>query len=125
MNDRTAPVSPSADRSSGRRAPSSPGRWRPPAHRVRFCKLSSCQPDAGAELAAALEARLGIDVDERTADNAISLEALECIGLCDIPQAVTVDELPVIGLESVLKAVDDLLETAAPEGQGEPTDQGA
>ena len=83
--------------------------WRPPAHRVRFCKLASCQPDAGAELAGALEARLGISVDERTADNSISLEALECIGLCDMRQAATVDDEPLIGLDSVLRKVDELL----------------
>ena len=81
----------------------------PPAHRVRICTLTSCQPDGGHELIRALEERLGIRVDERTADGSISLEALECVGLCDIPQAANIDDEPVMGREAVLRAVDDLL----------------
>ena len=49
--------------------------------------------------------------DERTAEEPISLEALECIGLCDIRQAATIDDEPVIGLSRVLRAVDELLES--------------
>ena len=109
MNERTAPIPPEAHRRRG----ANRGRWRPPAHRVRFCKLASCQVDSGSELAAALEARLGIGVDERTPDDSISLEALECIGLCDIRQAATVDDEPIIGLDSVLQRVDELLASGA------------
>lgn len=83
--------------------------WRPPAHVVRFCVLRSCQPDGGEELARLLEARLGVAVDRRVYDGSISLEALECIGLCDIPQAVTIDDEPIIGRDAVLRAADALL----------------
>jgi NADH:ubiquinone oxidoreductase subunit E len=65
--------------------------------------------DDGRELSDALQGRLGIRLDERTADGAISLEGLECIGLCDIRPAVTIDDEPVIGRDKVLDAVDDLL----------------
>lgn len=116
MNDRTTPNSLDAYRQPGAPPRANRGRWRPPAHRVRLCKLASCQADSGSELAGALEARLGISVDERTADNSISLEALECIGLCDIGQAATVDDEPVIGLDSVLRKVDELL-TNDPGGE--------
>ena len=83
--------------------------WRLPDHHIRICRLDSCQADDGRELAQALEERLGIKLDERTPDGAISLESLECIGLCDIRQSVTIDDEPVIGRDKVLRAVDDLL----------------
>jgi formate dehydrogenase subunit gamma len=99
----------------------SPGWWRPPAHRI--CQLDSCQPDGGSELRSALEARLGIATNERTADGSISLEGLDCIGLCDIRQATTVDDMPVIGLESALRALDELLEAAAREDRDSGQDR--
>ena len=70
-------------------------RWRLPAHRIRICRVDSCQADDGGELAQVLEQRLGIKLDERTPDGAISLESLECIGLCDIRPSVTIDDEPV------------------------------
>ena len=80
-----------------------------PDHRIRICRLESCSADGGLELAEALEERLGIRLDERTADGAISLESLECVGLCGIKQAVTIDDEPFMGRDRVLQAVDDLL----------------
>ena len=74
-----------------------------------MCRLDSCQGDDGRELAQAIEERLGIAFDERTADGAISLESLECVGLCGLRQAVTIDDEPVVGRDAVLRAVDDLL----------------
>jgi NADH:ubiquinone oxidoreductase subunit E len=84
-------------------------RWRPPAHRIRLCRLESCEAEGRVELAQAIEDRLGIKFDERTADGAISLESLECIGLCGMSQAVTIDDEPVLGRDAVLRALDDLL----------------
>ena len=83
------------------------GQWRPPTHHVRVCLLESCEA-RGDELTRALERRLGIGLDERTADG-IALEGLDCIGLCGIKQAVLVDDVPVIGRNDVLRAVDELL----------------
>ena len=108
-HDPRAATAPSPDGHAGTLPHAPRQRWRPPAHRVRICKLTSCQPDGGQELAQALEERLGIRVDERTADGSISLEALECVGLCDIPQAANIDDEPVMGREAVLRAVDELL----------------
>ena len=82
-------------------------RWRPPAHHVRVCVLSTCETQEG-ELARALEQRLGIGLDERTADGT-ALEGLECIGLCGIKQAVLVDDEPIIGRNAVLAAVGRLV----------------
>jgi len=83
--------------------------WRPAAHVIRICKLESCQTDGDRELQQDLEARLAIGVDERTADGSISFEALECAGLCDLKQAVSIDGQPVVGRGAVLRGVDDLL----------------
>ena len=42
--------------------------------------------------------------DERMASGAISLESLECVGLCGIRYAVTIDDEPVVGWDKVLRA---------------------
>lgn len=83
--------------------------WRLPAHRIRLCRLESCQPDGAGELAKAIEDRVGSVFDERMASGAISLESLACIGLCGLRDAVTIDDEPVMGWDKVLRAVDDLL----------------
>ncbi len=81
--------------------------WRPPTHTVRVCLLDSCEAQDD-ELTRALERRLGIGLEERTADG-IALEGLDCIGLCGIKEAVLIDDEPVIGQYAVLLAVDELL----------------
>lgn len=86
-----------------------PRRWRLPAHHVRVCLVESCQGEDGRELTRALEERLGIKLEERTPDGEISLEGLECIGLCGMKEAVLIDDQPVVGRDAVLRAVDDLL----------------
>ena len=97
---------------SGGRARADAGRdterWRPAAHHVRVCVLASCQADPDQAIRQALEERLGTGLDERSADGTISLEGLECIGLCDIAGAVLIDDEPVVGRDAVLRAVDDL-----------------
>jgi NADH:ubiquinone oxidoreductase subunit E len=81
-----------------------------PAHIIRMCTLVPCYADADAELARAIGARLGIGMDERTADGAIGFEVLDCIGLCDIPASVLIDDEPVVGQEAVLDAIDELVQ---------------
>lgn len=84
--------------------------WRMPKHRVRFCTLESCQPDGGQELARLLSERLGVKVDEQIFDGSTRLEALECIGLCDLRQSALIDDEPFIGLSAVMRAIDELLD---------------
>lgn len=81
--------------------------WRRPTHTVRVCVTESCEAQ-DEELTRALERRLGISLDERTADG-IALEGLDCIGLCGIGQAVLIDDELVIGQYAVSLAVDELL----------------
>lgn len=100
----TAPAAEDAHPALGR------ARWRPPAHRIRICTLDDCQANGGRELMAAISERLGVGVDERTADGSISFEALECVGMCGIWRSVTIDDEPVVGQDAVLRAVDRLLD---------------
>ena len=93
--------------STNDQTPGVQGQWRPPTHHVRVCLLGTCEARDD-ELTRALERRLGIGLDERTAGG-IALEGLDCIGLCGIKQAVLVDDVPVIGRDDVLRAVDELL----------------
>ena len=80
---------------------------RRPKHVVRICTLEPCYTDADRELTRALEARLGFGLDERSADGSIRFEALECVGLCDIEEAVLIDDAPVIGRRAIMEAIDD------------------
>lgn len=109
IQDPHPPTAPGPDGQTSALSNTERSRWRPPAHWIRICRVDSCLAEDGRELADALEERLGIRLDERTADGSISLESLECIGLCDIRPAVTIDDEPVIGRDKVLHAVDDLL----------------
>ena len=83
-------------------------RWQTRTHHVRVCLLEDCAAQDD-ELIRALEQRLGISVDERTADG-IAREGLDCVGLCGIKQAVLVDDEPIIGRDAVLEAVDRLVQ---------------
>ena len=64
-------------------------------HVVKMCKAEACQAMAGNELAAAAEKTLKIRFGETTADGAITLEAVYCLGLCATAPAMLVDERPV------------------------------
>jgi len=82
-------------------------RWRPPSQHVRVCVLEGCAAQDD-DLTRKLERRLGIGLDERTADG-VALEGLDCIGYCRIKETVLVDDEPVVGGYAVLLAVDELL----------------
>jgi formate dehydrogenase subunit gamma len=64
-------------------------------HVVKMCKAEACQSMTGNELAAAAEKSLKIRFGETTADGAITLEAVYCLGLCATAPAMLVDERPV------------------------------
>ena len=85
-----------------------PGWWRPAAHYVRVCLTPTCEANGGGELTCALEERLGIGLDGRTAGDAIALEGLECIGLCGIEWAILIDDQPVVGRDAIMRSLDEL-----------------
>lgn len=64
-------------------------------HVVRLCRTLSCAMAGAHEVAAALEAELGIPVGATTPDGLVTLEWANCIGLCDTPPAALADDVAV------------------------------
>lgn len=63
----------------------------PGKHTIQLCRAESCQSMNAAALEAHAKARLGIDFHETTADGAISLEPVYCLGNCACSPAIMVD----------------------------------
>jgi formate dehydrogenase subunit gamma len=60
-------------------------------HVVRVCQAESCQAMGSRALAAAIRSSLKIDFGQTTADGAITLEAVYCLGNCALSPAIMVD----------------------------------
>lgn len=71
-----------------RRAP--PGR-----HTLRLCRAEACQSVGSEAIAESIHAALGIDWHNTTADGAVTLEPVFCLGLCASGPAALVDGEPV------------------------------
>lgn len=64
----------------------------PPGRRVLcLCRAESCQAMNGRALEMHAKQRLGIDFGATTADGEVTLEAVECLGLCACSPAVMLD----------------------------------
>ncbi len=61
---------------------------------VKLCRAEACQAAGGAAVAEALLARLGIGWGGTTADGAVTVEAVYCLGLCACAPAALVDGAP-------------------------------
>jgi formate dehydrogenase subunit gamma len=72
----------------------------PGAHVLRLCRAEACQAAGGDALAAHAEQRLGIAQGRTTADGAVSLEAVYCLGLCASGPAAMLDGAPVARLDA-------------------------
>jgi formate dehydrogenase subunit gamma len=65
----------------------------PPGRRiVRLCRAEACQALGARALEAHAKRRLGIDFHETTADGAITLEPVYCLGNCGCGPSVLVDD---------------------------------
>ena len=65
----------------------------PPGRRVvRLCRAEACQAMNGRALEAHFRQRLGIGFGETTPDGGITLEAVDCLGLCACSPAAMIDE---------------------------------
>ena len=62
-------------------------------HIIRICRSPVCQLLGGGDLMAELERLLGVGPGDTTADGQFTLEAVECLGLCDIAPAITIDDV--------------------------------
>jgi NADH-quinone oxidoreductase subunit F len=67
-------------------------------HLIRICRSPACQLLGGGDLSIELERLLGIGVGETTADRRFTLEAVECLGLCELAPALTIDDTVYGGL---------------------------
>jgi formate dehydrogenase subunit gamma len=61
-------------------------------HVIKICQAESCQSMKGNELTAMIERSLGVKLGETTADGAITIQAVYCLGNCALSPAVMVDE---------------------------------
>ncbi|MBI2720375.1 MAG: formate dehydrogenase subunit gamma [Rhizobiales bacterium] len=60
-------------------------------HVVKVCQAESCQALGSRALAAAIQKNLKVKFGETTADGAITLEAVYCLGNCALSPAIMVD----------------------------------
>ncbi len=64
-------------------------------HVLKICRAEACQAMGGREVAAAALARLGVGWHGTTADGAVTVEPVYCLGLCACAPAAMVDGRPV------------------------------
>ena len=62
---------------------------------LKVCRAEACQARGAVAMHDALRRKLGIDWHGTTADGAITIEPVFCLGLCACAPAVLVDEEPV------------------------------
>jgi NADH-quinone oxidoreductase E subunit len=61
-------------------------------HLVEVCTNICCGLRGAQDVLAAFESELGVEPGETTADGAFTLRAVECIGGCDRPTVVAIDD---------------------------------
>ena len=64
---------------------------RPGRHVVKLCRAEACQSMGAQALEASLKTRLGIDFGGTTADGAITLEPVYCLGNCACAPSAMID----------------------------------
>ncbi|MFO1351461.1 MAG: formate dehydrogenase subunit gamma [Gammaproteobacteria bacterium] len=66
----------------------------PGRHTVHLCRAEACQAMGAKRLEAHAKTALGIDFHETTADGAVTLEPVYCLGNCALSPAILVDGAP-------------------------------
>ena len=61
-------------------------------HKLRLCQAEACQSMGSERSTAQIKTRLGIDFHQTTADGAITLEPVYCLGNCALSPALMVDD---------------------------------
>ena len=61
-------------------------------HVLKLCRAEACQARGGDAIAARAEQKLGVAIGETTADRAVTLEAIYCLGLCASGPSAMLDE---------------------------------
>lgn len=88
----------------------------PGRHLLQICRAEACQAMGSRELEAHARERLGIDYGGTTADGAITLEPVYCLGNCACSPSVRIDDDVYARVDPA--RLDTLL---ADLGQGEPS----
>ena len=58
---------------------------------VKLCQAEACQARGGRAVAVAAEARLGVSLGKTSADGAVTLEPVYCLGLCATAPSAMLD----------------------------------
>lgn len=74
----------------------------PGARIVKICRAESCQAMGGEAAGRFLLAALGIDWGETTADGAVTVQPVYCLGLCAVSPAALVDGHPLGRVDGML-----------------------
>ncbi|MEQ5871582.1 formate dehydrogenase subunit gamma [Sagittula sp. NFXS13] len=61
-------------------------------HVLKICRAEACQSVGGTNMAEALLAKLGLDWHGTTANGAVTIEPVYCLGLCACAPAAMVDD---------------------------------
>jgi formate dehydrogenase subunit gamma len=77
---------------------------------LKLCRAEACQAAGGDGLAARAEAKLGTAIGTTTADRAVTLEPVYCLGLCATAPAAMLDDRLVGRLDD--RALDALIAEA-------------
>ncbi len=59
---------------------------------VRLCKTISCEMKGKAAIEKAIERELGIKIGETTKDKKFTVEYTNCLGLCDVAPAMSIND---------------------------------
>jgi formate dehydrogenase subunit gamma len=72
----------------------------PGRHVLRLCRAEACQSLGGDALACHVQARLGVGWHGTSADGAVTLEPVFCLGLCAIGPSAMIDGRPLGRLDT-------------------------
>jgi NADH-quinone oxidoreductase subunit E len=61
---------------------------------IRICESAPCHVAGAAQVVAALQRELGINMDSSTADGLFTLEFTECVGQCQATPVITINGKP-------------------------------
>ncbi len=83
----------------------------PGRHVLRLCRAEACQAMGADRVAREVQAGLGVDWHETTADGEVTLKPVFCLGLCAVGPSGMLDDAPLARLDAA--AVTAALEAAA------------
>ena len=79
-------------------------------HVLKLCRAEACQSMGSSSVSASLEALLGAKMGETSADGAVTIEAVYCLGLCSCAPAAMLDGVPFGRLndESIIEIISQV-----------------